>query len=71
MGIAIRIDISTELEAIRTGQCGGCRTGFIHTKSDLCDKHTENYVKMGYCTDCNNKYSLYHFDECPVCRNKN
>lgn len=67
-GIAIRIDIETELKAIHAGQCGGCRVGITHPISIACYKYRENYAKMAHCGKCNYMYSIDNFETCPVCK---
>jgi len=65
-GTAIRIDISTELAAIKAGQCGGCRIGTTHPHSAACD-HPGEYAPMAHHEDCGTMYHANLFERCPVC----
>jgi len=66
-GIAIRIDIETELKAIDNGECAGCRIGFTHPISKACYLQLKSYKKMKHCTKCNEMYLTKAFKHCPVC----
>jgi len=67
MGIALGIDIETELEAIKNGECAGCRRGFTHTPDKPCYKFLPSYKKMDYCGKCNHMFYPGFSVKCPVC----
>jgi hypothetical protein len=66
-GIAIRIDIETELNAIKAGQCGGCRIGTTHPIDKPCYSNKEHYKNMEHCPKCNNMFCKDYWNKCPVC----
>lgn len=68
-GIALRIDIETELKAINEGQCGLCRTGCTHEVNSACNDLAfhKNYWSMYYCKKCGHLSAISHFKDCPVC----
>ena len=69
MNRAIRIDIDTELEAMSQGQCGACRTGGTHKRTEDCSKpeFKEHYAQMVYCVICEHLYNRAWNKTCPIC----
>lgn len=74
-GLATRIDISAELEAIARGECPSCRIGATHKRTGDCDRTPPSY-DMACCPECGTMWAPaimrgeYVGVGCPMCHER-